>query len=299
MNDIPPDTRYRGRFAPSPTGPLHFGSLVTALGSWLQARSRNGEWVLRMEDLDSPREIPGAADDILRTLEACGLYWDGPVLYQSQRHAAYDEALAQLAAGGHSYPCSCSRKRIAKTTAGKHPGLYPGTCRNGLPPGTTARAIRVRCPSHSIHFRDSLRGRIKIHLAHEVGDFVVRRADGLCAYHLAVVVDDAHQGITEIVRGADLLIATPPQRHLQTLLGLLHPQPVHLPIAVNAAGQKLSKQTHAPAINRHQPTAILSQALVFLGHPPSVELTGASPNTLLEWALDKWALHRVQSRILG
>lgn len=296
MSNCSSGSRYRGRFAPSPTGPLHFGSLVTALGSWLQARSQNGEWLLRMEDLDPPREVPDAANSILHTLEACGLCWDGPVLYQSQRHAAYDEALTQLAVGGHSYPCGCSRKRIAEATGREYLGPYPGICRNGLPPGAVARAIRVRCPPHSIHFHDGLQGEIEADLIHELGDFVVRRTDGLYAYHLAVTVDDAYQGVTEIVRGADLLSATPCQRHLQTLLGLPHPQPVHLPIAVNAAGQKLSKQTHAPPIDRQRPATALSRALAFLGHPPITELAGAPPSTLLEWALAEWALHRVPTR---
>jgi glutamyl-Q tRNA(Asp) synthetase len=289
-------TIYRGRFAPSPTGPLHFGSLVTAVGSYLQARSQQGNWLLRMEDLDPAREVRGAADAILRSLEAFHLYWDEAVLYQSRRLEAYDAALDQLASQQASFPCACSRKTIAEqlsgsTDADNAPGgnrVYPGTCRTGLPAGQQARAIRVRVTDSVISFVDGLQGRQQTHLSKEVGDFVVHRADGLHAYHLAVVVDDAFQGITEVVRGTDLLTATAPQLYLQSLLGLPRPHYRHLPIATNAAGQKLSKQTYAAAIDNAHPGPTLYAALAFLGHPPPVEMATATPETLLAWALENW-----------
>ena len=292
---------YRGRFAPSPTGPLHFGSLVTAVGSYLQARSQRGEWLVRMEDLDPVREVDGAADAILRTLEAFHLHWDGPVLYQSRRFEAYDAALARLAAQQDSFPCACSRKTIVdhwsqSGSAGKvgnNGPIYPGTCREGLPPGQTARAIRVRVPDHPVAFTDGLQGPQQIHLGREVGDFVVRRADGLYAYHLAVVVDDAFQGITEVVRGTDLLTATPPQLHLQSILGMPHPRYRHLPIATNAQGQKLSKQTFAAAIDDANPGPSLFKALDFLGHCPAAALEKAPPAQLLAWAIENWDTEKI------
>ena len=282
-------TPYRGRFAPSPTGPLHFGSLITALGSYLQARKQQGEWLLRMEDIDPPREQAGAADAILRALEAYHLQWDGTVLYQSRRHEAYDAALTQLAEQHYSFPCCCTRKRIAESGS----PVYPGTCRNGLPPGEQARAIRVRVPNQSQGFRDALQGPVESNLQTEVGDFVVLRADGLYAYHLASVVDDAEQGITHIVRGNDLLSATLPQRFLQDCLGYPHPAYCHLPIAVNAQGQKLSKQTFATAIDLQDPGTTLSRALSFLGHPPDTDLEGAGPALLLAWATEQWNMENV------
>lgn len=286
----PQNKPYRGRFAPSPTGPLHFGSLVTALGSYLQARSQQGEWLLRMEDIDPPREQPGAADAILRALEAYQLHWDGAVLFQRTRHAAYEAALMQLAENDHSFACACSRKTIAASGAGQ---IYPGTCRNGLPAGAAPRAIRVRVPDKQETFADALQGKMESNLQTEMGDFVVRRADGFYAYHLAVVVDDAEQGITEIVRGTDLLNSTPPQRFLQQCLGYPHPRYSHLPIAVNPQGQKLSKQTFAEPIDTQNPGPTLSKALRFLGHPPEAELENAGPELLLEWATAHWDIQKV------
>lgn len=282
--------RYRGRFAPSPSGPLHFGSLVTALGSYLQARCQQGEWLLRMEDIDPPREQAGAADAILHALEAYHLYWDGTVLYQSTRHEAYEAALTQLTENHYSFFCSCSRKSIAASGGGH---IYPGTCRDGLPPGGIPRIVRVRVPNRHDAFTDALQGQVKSNLQTDSGDFVVRRADGLYAYHLAVVVDDAWQGITDIVRGTDLLGATPPQRYLQQCLGYPHPQYTHLPLAVNQQGQKLSKQNLATAIDTLHPGATLNKALAFLGHPPPAELQGAGPALLLSWATAHWNLQNV------
>jgi len=255
-----------GRFAPSPTGPLHFGSLVAALASWLDARRHGGQWLLRMEDLDPPREVPGAADAILRTLEAFGLDWDGPVLYQSTRQAAYGAALEQLRAAGLAYDCGCTRREVAEAGL---PGLdgpvYPGTCRNGLPPGRQPRAVRLRTQGGLIGFTDRMQGLIRQDVGREVGDFVIRRADGYYAYQLAVVVDDAFQGVTHVVRGADLLDSTPRQILLQRLLGLPSPEYLHHPLVLTPEGEKLSKQTHAPPVDDTDPIPALRSALEFLG----------------------------------
>lgn len=295
-----PNRPYRGRFAPSPTGPLHFGSLITALGSYLQARSQHGEWLVRMEDIDPPREQAGAADAILRALETYQLHWDGAVLYQRERTDAYLAALDQLQKQGDSFPCSCTRSAIATANRNSRPNedsttplIYSGTCRKGLPSGTTARAIRLRVPKHTDIFADALQGRIETDLQKRVGDFVVRRADGLFAYHLAVVVDDAEQQISEIVRGTDLLSSTPPQRYLQTRLGYSHPAYCHLPIATNAQGQKLSKQTFASAIDVQNPGPTLFKALTFLGQQPDAKLANASPAEILNWAIKHWNFQKV------
>jgi len=261
--------RYRGRFAPSPTGPLHFGSLVSAIASFLQARSQGGEWFVRIEDLDPPREQPGATDAILRTLEALGLQWDGPIWYQHQRHAEYEAALDRLANLGAVYPCVCSRREIADSSVRGIDGpVYPGTCRDGPRADGTLRALRVRTEDRAIVFDDRWRGRIARSLARDYGDFVLRRADGLFAYQLAVVIDDAAQGITEVVRGEDLLESTPRQLHLQTLLGLPMPCYAHHPVVLNADGQKLSKQTRAEPIDTGSDVRpLLRRALQFLGQP--------------------------------
>ena len=285
---------YVGRFAPSPTGPLHVGSLVAAVASWLDARAVGGRWLVRMEDLDVPRCEPGAADTILSQLEAYGLHWDGAVLLQSQRDDAYAEALAALQSIGAVYPCACTRSQLADASR-NHEGeiIYPGTCRNGLPAGTVARAWRVRVPDVSTYFHDRIHGDLQQNLAHEVGDFIVKRADGLYAYQLAVVVDDAFQGITHVVRGADLLWNTPRQIYLQSLLGLPTPVYAHVPLITNAAGQKLSKQTLAPALPETGCGAVLTRALATLGHPPPDELAGAEPSEQLAWASAHWHIENV------
>jgi len=282
--------RYRGRFAPSPTGPLHFGSLVAALGSYLDARAHDGEWLVRMEDLDPPRAAPGTADDILRTLESLGLHWDGAVLRQSERGDAYRTALAELERKGATYPCACTRREIGDSALAGIDGslVYPGTCRNGLPTGRTARATRLRVDDAVIEFDDAVQGRLRQQLAADVGDFVLRRADGLFAYQLAVVVDDAAQGITDVVRGADLLDSTPRQIVLQRLLGVPTPRYLHLPVATNAAGEKLSKQTLAPPIDRARPGAALLAALDFLGQRPDSRLVDALPADVLAVAISRW-----------
>mgnify|MGYP001080710813 FL=1 len=288
---------YIGRFAPSPTGPLHEGSLVAAVASWLDARAVGGRWLVRMEDLDRPRCEPGAADTILRQLDAYGLHRDGDVLVQSQRDDAYATALEALKAQGAVYPCACTRSQLADAPR-NHEGeiLYPGTCRNGLPPGAAARSWRVRVTDVSTHFHDRIHGDLQQNLVQEVGDFIVKRADGLFAYQLAVVVDDAFQGITHVVRGADLLWNTPRQIYLQTLLGLPTPVYAHVPLITNAAGQKLSKQTLAPPLPEQGRGAVLAQALAALGHPPPAELAGAEPTEQLAWASAHWQIENVPVR---
>lgn len=282
---------YRGRFAPSPTGALHFGSLVAAVGSFLQARAAGGEWYVRMEDIDPPREVPGAADDILRTLERFGLQWDGAVLYQSKRGEAYRAVIEQLRAAGALYACGCSRKEIADSSVLGVDGLvYPGTCRAGLPAGRSERAVRVRTDNARLSFEDRWQGAIESELTRDIGDFVVRRADGLVAYQLAVVVDDAMQGITEVVRGADLLFSTPRQLYLQRLLDLPTPRYAHMPTAVNARGEKLSKQTGAAAVGREPVLPLLQRVLAFLGQEPT-----DVDNVEDFWrsAIDQWRPERV------
>jgi glutamyl-Q tRNA(Asp) synthetase len=282
---------YRGRFAPSPTGPLHFGSLVAAVGSYLDARSHGGEWLLRMEDIDLPRNVAGAAEGILATLEAFGFAWDGPVLWQSRRGEVYAAALARLVADGMAYPCACSRREIADSalrTAIDGGLAYPGSCRAGLPRGRSARAWRLRVDERETAFVDRLQGPQAQHLERDVGDFVLRRADGLFAYQLAVVVDDAEQGITDVVRGADLLASTPRQIWLQHCLGYPQPRYAHLPVATNAAGEKLSKQTLAPALNAAAAAAELVRALRFLGQPAPAELARSRPADVWVWAREHW-----------
>ena len=288
---------YRGRFAPSPTGPLHFGSLLAALGSFLEARAQGGEWLLRMEDVDAPRCSLAAADSILRTLEAFGFAWDGEVVWQSRRAAAYAAALEKLQQAGRVFPCACTRKELADSTlAADGAALYPGTCRKGLPAGKPARAWRVRVDAARIAFDDAVQGHIESDLAREAGDFILLRADGLFAYQLAVVVDDAVAGITQVVRGTDLLLSTPRQIFLQQCLGLSTPAYAHLPVAVNAAGEKLSKQTQAPPLDEHRPGPALWAALHCLGQAPPPELRAAGGAELWRWARANWQLRRVPAR---
>jgi glutamyl-Q tRNA(Asp) synthetase len=289
-----PDPAYRGRFAPSPTGPLHFGSLVAAVGSYLDAKHHQGTWLIRMEDLDTPRCVPGAADDILRTLEAFGLHSDETLICQGGRTAAYEEALHELQTSGAAYPCCCTRREIADSALHGIDGpVYPGTCRTGIPAGREGRAWRVRTHNTAIAFDDVLQGRISQCLESDTGDFVVKRADGLFAYQLAVVVDDAFQHITHIVRGADLLYSTPRQIGLQHLLGLDTPTYMHLPVALNAQGEKLSKQTLAPAVGRDDAVTTLIRALKFLGQQPPEELRGASVEQVLQWGTANWKLGKL------
>jgi glutamyl-Q tRNA(Asp) synthetase len=285
---------YRGRFAPSPTGPLHFGSLVAAAGSFLEARTRGGSWLVRMEDLDPPRVAPGATNEILQTLRACGMEWDGTVVNQSTRTDAYHAALHRLREMKRVYPCACSRREIADSAvAGIDGPVYPGTCRAGLPPGKSARALRIDTRDAMIAFDDAVQGRIAHDLERELGDFLVYRMDDVYAYQLAVVVDDAEQGITNIVRGADLLGSTPWQIYLQQLLGLPQPRYAHLPVAVDEKGEKLSKQTFAMPLDARDPRPALAGALAFLGQRPPRELGRAPLKELWDWALKNWDLARV------
>jgi glutamyl-Q tRNA(Asp) synthetase len=293
-------TIYRGRFAPSPTGPLHFGSLAAAVASYLDAKHHHGAWLMRMEDLDRPRCIPGAADDILRTLESFGLRWDEEVLYQDSRSDAYEAALHTLRDSGAAYPCTCTRREISDSALHGIDGqIYPGTCRNGVRPGREGRAWRVRTDRLSapwdgaIGFDDALQGHISQHLEKEIGDFVVKRADGLFAYQLAVVVDDAFQRVTHVVRGADLLASTPRQIYLQRLLGLPTPHYMHLPVAVNEAGEKLSKQTLATPVRRGDADT-LWRVLSFLRQHPPEDLCGETVEQILQWAAANWQTANLQ-----
>jgi len=275
-----------GRFAPSPTGPLHLGSLVAAVGSWLFARREGGRWLVRMEDLDTPRVVPGSADEILRALERYGLTWDGEVVYQSQRTSLYDDALASLRARDLVYDCACSRadlQRAASAPLGREP-VYPGTCSGGLPLGRVARAIRFRAPNGVITFDDMILGRNEEDVFERTGDFVVRRADGLYAYQLAVVVDDAAQGVTQVVRGADLLTSTARQIALQRALELPTPAYAHLPLVTNADGSKLGKRDGAlplPSLDADRVSETLAFALKFLG----VQVERDSPARMLSEVL--------------
>lgn len=281
---------YRGRFAPSPTGPLHFGSLIAAVGSYLAARSRQGEWLLRIEDIDPPRESPGAVDAIQRALDAFGFEWDGPILFQSRRNEAYIEALEQLQHAGLSYRCNCSRKTISEDAqrAGRAAVVYGGHCLQHPPPAHQPAAIRLRCDSTTVRFRDALQGNFTQNVAYDVGDFVLRRADGLFAYQLAVVVDDAAQGITDVVRGSDLLDNTPRQLLLQQALGMSCPNYLHLPVATGRNGKKLSKQNHARPLDEKDPVPALWQALNFLGQRPERMLQQSTLSELWQWALENW-----------
>jgi glutamyl-Q tRNA(Asp) synthetase len=266
-----------GRFAPSPTGPLHLGSLVAAVGSHFYARREGGRWLVRMEDLDTPRVIPGSAEEILAALRRYGLDWEGEVVFQSQRIALYEAALETLRAKGLVYDCACSRadlQRAASAPLGAEP-VYPGTCRNGLQ-GRAARAIRFRVPDETIAFDDMLRGRIEEHLPTGTGDFVIKRADGVFAYQLAVVVDDAAQGVTQVVRGGDLLSSTPRQIALQRALDLPTPRYAHLPLVTNPDGSKLGKRDGAlplPTLDDQRVAETLAQAYAILGLTPSAPAT--------------------------
>jgi len=287
-------TRYRGRFAPTPSGPLHFGSMVAAVGSFLDARSHGGSWLVRVDDLDPPRTVPGATDAILRCLEAFAMHPDGSVVYQSTRNDAYHAALHKLRESGLTYPCACSRKEIGDTgLAGVDGAVYPGTCRQGLAAGRRARALRLRCKGTVVEFDDGIQGHVRQDLQLEIGDFVVYRADHVFAYHLACAVDDAEQGVSHVVRGADLIASTPRQIHLQEVLGLPTPAYLHLPVAVDAAGVKLSKQTLAPPVDSNVPEAALARVLLFLGLPPPAEIRGAGLHELWTWAIQNWRRERL------
>jgi glutamyl-Q tRNA(Asp) synthetase len=271
------NANYIGRFAPSPTGPLHKGSLVAAMASYLDARAHRGQWLVRIEDIDEARTVPDAANAILHCLQTLGMQWDGEAVWQSARKALYQSAFERL--GRHAYPCGCTRSEIADTSAGigsDGAPVYPGTCRSGIAPGKTARAWRLRVPDggqDAVYFEDRWMGRVVQELASEVGDFVLRRADGFWAYQLAVVVDDAEQGVTDVVRGADLLDSTPRQIYLQGLLGYATPRYLHVPVVTNTLGEKLSKQTGALALDLGSPLEELMDAASFLQLDMSMPFT--------------------------
>jgi glutamyl-Q tRNA(Asp) synthetase len=276
---------------------LHFGSLVAAVGSYLETHWNRGKWLVRMEDLDRPREVRGASAAILRMLEAYGFEWDGQVVFQSRRDAAYGAALKRLEHVHAVFPCACTRREISDSAlALASEPIYPGTCRRGLSPGRSARAMRVRVDNTVIAFEDLLQGRIEQNLAREVGDFVVRRADGLFAYQLAVVVDDFEQNITDVVRGADLLASTPRQILLQRLLGHPVPRHMHLPVVVNQRGEKLSKQTRAAPLTVGEAPLRLWQALCFLGQEAPAELGAGKIADIWNWALANWRTERIPTR---
>lgn len=283
-----------GRFAPSPTGPLHVGSLVAALASYVMAKREGGLWRLRIEDLDTPRVVAGMADDILRTLETLGFMWDGEVLYQSRREELYQQALDGLLRDGFAYACGCSRAEIARAASAPHPGDegpgYPGTCRNGLPEGKPARALRVRTVPGTISFHDGVMGPFICNLADSGGDFVVKRADGPFAYQLAVVVDDADSGVNQIVRGSDLLTSTPRQIHLHRLLGYATPSYYHLPLVTGPGGAKLSKRDNTVSLAsgrdlEKEGHRLLFDALRFLGQKPPAQLLGADCADIIGWSV--------------
>ena len=286
---------YRGRFAPSPTGPLHLGSLVAAVASYLDARAHGGTWLLRMEDVDRPRTVPGAADEILRTLDGFGFEWDEDVTWQSEREELYQTELRRLAAEGLAYPCACSRKEIADSglVAGDGALRYPGTCRDGIAEGRKAKSWRLRVNNEPIEFMDRCQGALRSSLETDVGDFILRRADGLSSYQLAVVVDDGAQGITDVVRGADLLASTARQIYLQRSLGLPAPRYLHFPVVAGADGEKLSKQTLAPAADAANAPAELARALTFLGQNPPTGLQHEPTRSVWQWALRHFHAERI------
>ena len=276
-----------GRFAPSPSGDLHFGSLVSAVGSYLEARSAGGAWLLRVEDIDPPREVSGSARRIIDDLSRLGLEPDGPVLYQSSRLEAYQLAVNCLLEKGLAYPCTCSRKDIPAS------GIYPGTCRGGIANGKKPRSIRFRVNDGKVQFTDKLQGQITDSPAGISGDFIIRRADGLFAYQLAVVVDDEYQAVTQVVRGADLLDSTTRQICLQEALGFESPHYMHLPVALSADGKKLGKRLQADPVKHQDPAFAVSRALQFLGQEPP---TGLSLDTLWKWSLEHWSSDLIPHR---
>jgi glutamyl-Q tRNA(Asp) synthetase len=290
---------YRGRFAPSPTGPLHFGSLIAALASYLDARAARGEWIVRIEDVDESRTVPGASDAILRQLEAFGFEWDGEVVLQSRRTHLYEAALSRLRSQGLIYRCRCSRREIADSALHAMNGtigegaIYPGTCRAlGVDPATPG-ADRLLVAGARLAFDDRVQGRISQDVTREIGDFVLKRRDALHAYQLAVVVDDADQRITDVVRGADLLHSTPRQILLQRLLGLPTPRYLHFPVATHEHGEKLSKQTLAAAADDREAAALLGAGLRFLGQEAPDE---ARPREILRQAVSRWSPQAVPRR---
>lgn len=286
-----------GRFAPSPTGPLHFGSLVAAVASYCDAKSQGGRWLLRIEDVDTTRRVAGASADMIRTLQHYGFVWDEEIVYQSERTEHYEQALAQLRSRGLAYPCTCSRKEIAdsSTQLGIEGAIYPGTClQHPIKPDTPA-AWRLKTPAINIGFADRIIGWQQHAMASDIGDFVIKRADGLFSYQLAVVVDDALQGVTHVVRGADLLQSTTRQIYLQQCLGYATPAYAHIPLVLNDQGQKLSKQTLATALPLDNILATLVAAFNFLPYLPQPVPTFSNLPALWQWATAHWQLGQLAS----
>lgn len=288
---------YVGRFAPSPTGPLHFGSLVAAVASYCDAKSAQGKWLVRIEDVDIPRSIKGAAQTILDTLASYGFAWDGDIIYQSQQTDHYERALTRLRDSGLVYPCTCSRKEIADSSSlqGIEGIIYPGTCLHQPIKPNSSIAWRIKTQGFVGEFKDVIQGDVHQNLSSEIGDFVIKRADGLFAYQLAVVIDDALQGVTHVVRGADLLLSTPRQIYLKRLLGLPDTSYAHFPIVKNAAGEKLSKQTLAPPLQMHEAKTQLLNALTFLNQSPPDALKKASIDDIWQWAITNWQITRLST----
>lgn len=285
---------YVGRFAPSPTGPLHFGSLLAAVASYLEARRHGGRWLVRIEDMDPPREQQGADIAILRTLEAYGFEWSGDVIYQSRTDSEHREAVQRLLALGLAYRCGCSRRELADAPEGTLGTIYPGTCRNGC--NADEYAIRVLTDDRAIVVEDRIQGRFEQRLESESGDFIILRRDGLVAYQLAVVIDDALQGITDVVRGIDLLDSTPRQMYLQQLLGLETPGYAHIPVAEHPDGSKLSKATGAEPVSTDAVPATLVNALAALGQAPPKALSDGSIRDVWTWAQQNWRLDPMRGR---
>ena len=271
---------YIGRFAPSPTGPLHLGSLYTALASFLQARSQQGLWLLRIDDLDTPRNIKGSADSILKTLDAFGLHWDNSVVYQSQTLDVYHEILDQLVKDKLIYPCTCSRKTLT--------AIYSGVCRDKQTLPNSPYSLRIKTDNRSISFEDELQGFISHNLTEKHGDFILKRKDQIIAYQFAVVIDDDRQHINHVVRGVDLLDSTPRQIYLQQILGLVTPDYMHVPVIIDEQGYKLSKQTRATAVDLKKPHAVIFELLALLKQNPPSELQHAPSTELLNWAVEHW-----------
>lgn len=288
---------YVGRFAPSPTGPLHFGSLVAAVASYCDAKAAQGKWIVRIENVDKPREVKGSAQAILDTLASYGFAWDGDIIYQSQQTEHYEQALTMLRDGGLAYPCTCSRKEIADSSSiqGIEGIIYPGTCLHQPIKPNAPIAWRIKTQDFVGEFKDVIQGDVRQNLSSEIGDFVIKRADGLFAYQLAVVIDDALQGVTHVVRGADLLLSTPRQIYLQHLLNLPTIQYAHIPIVKNASGEKLSKQTLAPALLIHEAKPQLLNALTFLNQSPPDTLKKASLDDIWQWAISNWHISHLKT----
>jgi glutamyl-Q tRNA(Asp) synthetase len=281
--DTESESGYIGRFAPSPTGPLHFGSLLAALASFLDARANQGKWLMRIEDLDPPREPAGSAELILQQLQDFGMNWDDEVLYQSTRLGAYEEVMGQLQDKGLAYPCDCTRPQIREMGL-----VYNGSCRERSTPPEKPYALRLKTEALKIGFDDVIQGHFSQQLELDAGDFVIRRKDELYAYQLAVVVDDEFQNITHVVRGWDLLDSTPRQIYLQRVLNYQEMSYIHIPIIVDEKGQKLSKQAFAPSIETDRASEAIYKALVFLGQVPPAEIATERPESQLQWAIANW-----------